>query len=192
MEPGGGTSPDAAQGLHQDPQQGPASVHVQEHLNDEKMRMCVALQQWRSHLEQMHQHNQAISSLTEDSKVCWGVQGGCLGGGSRGVCLGVFTSICVCVCVAQSFLTRLQQDLSKAVEKVSSREKYISKQLEPLIQEYRSVRARLQQVKTPPTSGQHLAPPAHTPGRCPPAGARALPADQRTSDGEEAGAEGGE
>ncbi|XP_029686790.1 intraflagellar transport protein 57 homolog isoform X1 [Takifugu rubripes] len=68
--------------------------------------------QWRSHLEQMHQHNQAISSLTEDSK---------------------------------SFLTRLQQDLSKAVEKVSSREKYISKQLEPLIQEYRSVRARLQQ-----------------------------------------------
>ncbi|XP_029686793.1 intraflagellar transport protein 57 homolog isoform X2 [Takifugu rubripes] len=67
---------------------------------------------WRSHLEQMHQHNQAISSLTEDSK---------------------------------SFLTRLQQDLSKAVEKVSSREKYISKQLEPLIQEYRSVRARLQQ-----------------------------------------------
>lgn len=75
-------------------------------------------------------------------------------GGSRGVCPGGFTH--PCVCVAQSFLTRLQQDLSKAVEKVSSREKYISKQLEPLIQEYRSVRARLQQVTPPniwPTSG---------------------------------------
>lgn len=111
-------------------------------------------------------------------------------GGSWGVCLGVFTR--PSVCVAQSFLTRLQQDLSKAVEKVSSREKYISKQLEPLIQEYRSVRARLQQVNTPPTSGQHLVPPAQTPERCSAAGTRALPADQRTRDGEEAGAEGGQ
>ncbi|CAF95665.1 unnamed protein product [Tetraodon nigroviridis] len=68
--------------------------------------------QWRSHLDQMHQHNDAIRSLTEDSK---------------------------------SYLSRLQQDLSQALEKVSSRERYIGQQLEPLIQEYRSVRARLHQ-----------------------------------------------
>lgn len=89
MEPGGGTGPDTAQSLHQDPQQGPASVHVQEQLNDKKMRMCVALQQWRSHLEQMHQHNQAISSLTEDSKVCWGGPGVCVWGCSH-------VHLCVC------------------------------------------------------------------------------------------------
>ena len=94
----------------------------------------------------------------------------------------------MCV-LLQSYLTRLQQDLSKGLEKVSSREKYIGKQLEPLIQEYRSVRARLQQVSPP-----QLPPPPHSPPTdgCPPPGARALPAGQRTRDGEEAGAERGQ
>lgn len=66
--------------------------------------------QWRIYLDQMHQHNDRIKSLMEDSK---------------------------------SYLARLQEDTSKALEKFSSKEKYISKKLEPLIQEYISVQARL-------------------------------------------------
>lgn len=66
--------------------------------------------QWRVYLDQMHQHNDRIKCLMEDSK---------------------------------SYLARLQEDTSKALEKFSSKEKYISKKLEPLIQEYLSVQARL-------------------------------------------------
>lgn len=66
--------------------------------------------QWRIYLDQMHQHNDRIKCLMEDSK---------------------------------SYLTRLQEDTSKDLEKFSSKEKYISKKLEPLIQEYLSVQARL-------------------------------------------------
>lgn len=113
--------------------------------------MCVDLQQWRSHLDQMHQHNDAIKSLTEDSKVC-------VRGVSECVCVCVYTDLCVHL---QSYLSRLQQDLSKALEKVSSREKYISKQLEPLIQEYRSVRARLHQVNRPASTTFSAPDPVH-------------------------------
>lgn len=44
---------------------------------------------------------------------------------------------------AKSYSARLQEELSKALEKVSSKERNISEKLEPLIQEYLSVRARL-------------------------------------------------
>uniref|UniRef100_A0A671Z4Q0 Intraflagellar transport protein 57 homolog n=1 Tax=Sparus aurata TaxID=8175 RepID=A0A671Z4Q0_SPAAU len=42
---------------------------------------------------------------------------------------------------AKSYLDKLQEDISKTLEKVSSREKYIDSQLERLIQEYRSAQA---------------------------------------------------
>lgn len=44
---------------------------------------------------------------------------------------------------SKGYLARLQEDTSKDLEKVGSKEKYISKKLEPLIQEHLSVRARL-------------------------------------------------
>lgn len=66
--------------------------------------------QWRIYLDQMHQHNDRIKSLMEDSK---------------------------------NYLARLQEDTSKALEKFSSKEKCISEKLEPLIQEYLSIQARL-------------------------------------------------
>ncbi|KAK5860461.1 hypothetical protein PBY51_021936 [Eleginops maclovinus] len=48
---------------------------------------------------------------------------------------------------ATSYLDRLQEDIGKTLEKVSSREKYINNQLEHLIQEYRSAQAKLSQAK---------------------------------------------
>ncbi|KAI4797547.1 hypothetical protein KUCAC02_025014, partial [Chaenocephalus aceratus] len=48
---------------------------------------------------------------------------------------------------ATSYLDRLQEDVGKTLEKVSSREKYINNQLESLIQEYRGAQARLSQAK---------------------------------------------
>uniref|UniRef100_UPI003AAC899A intraflagellar transport protein 57 homolog n=1 Tax=Centroberyx gerrardi TaxID=166262 RepID=UPI003AAC899A len=47
----------------------------------------------------------------------------------------------------KSHLDRLQEDISKTLEKVSSREKYINNQLELLIQEYRSAQAKLSEAK---------------------------------------------
>ncbi|XP_018530473.1 intraflagellar transport protein 57 homolog [Lates calcarifer] len=48
---------------------------------------------------------------------------------------------------ANSYLDKLQEDIGKTLEKVSSREKYINNQLEHLIQEYRSAQAKLSEVK---------------------------------------------
>nr|XP_046263762.1 intraflagellar transport protein 57 homolog [Scatophagus argus] len=48
---------------------------------------------------------------------------------------------------AKSYLDRLQEDIGKTLEKVSSREKYINNQLEHLIQEYRSAQAKLSEAK---------------------------------------------
>ncbi|KAM4727645.1 intraflagellar transport protein 57 homolog [Anableps anableps] len=47
----------------------------------------------------------------------------------------------------KSYLDKLQEDIGKTLEKVSSREKYINNQLEPLIQEYRSAQAKLSEAK---------------------------------------------
>ncbi|XP_069026138.1 intraflagellar transport protein 57 homolog [Embiotoca jacksoni] len=48
---------------------------------------------------------------------------------------------------AKSYLDKLQEDIGKTLEKVSSREKYINNQLELLIQEYRSAQAKLSEAK---------------------------------------------
>ncbi|XP_072298000.1 intraflagellar transport protein 57 homolog isoform X2 [Eucyclogobius newberryi] len=48
---------------------------------------------------------------------------------------------------AKSHLDKLQEDISKTLEKVSSREKYINNQLEGLIQQYRSAQAKHREVK---------------------------------------------
>lgn len=48
---------------------------------------------------------------------------------------------------AKRYLYKLQEDISKMLEKVSSREKYINNQLEGLINEYRSAQAKLREVK---------------------------------------------
>ncbi|KAM9844947.1 intraflagellar transport protein 57 homolog isoform 2-T2 [Aulostomus maculatus] len=48
---------------------------------------------------------------------------------------------------AQVYLNKLQEDISKTLEKVSSREKYLNNQLEHPIQEYRSAQAKLSEVK---------------------------------------------
>lgn len=47
----------------------------------------------------------------------------------------------------QSYLDKLQEDISRTLEKVSSREKYINGQLEHLIQEHRGAQAKLSEVK---------------------------------------------
>ncbi|KAJ0012106.1 hypothetical protein NQD34_013081 [Periophthalmus magnuspinnatus] len=48
---------------------------------------------------------------------------------------------------AKSHLDKLQEDISKTLEKVSSREKYINNQLEAQIQQYRSAQAKLREVR---------------------------------------------
>ncbi|XP_074544342.1 intraflagellar transport protein 57 homolog isoform X2 [Halichoeres trimaculatus] len=47
----------------------------------------------------------------------------------------------------KSYLDKLQEDIGKTLEKVSSREKYINNQLESLIQEYRGAQAKLSEAK---------------------------------------------
>ncbi|XP_041658397.1 intraflagellar transport protein 57 homolog [Cheilinus undulatus] len=69
---------------------------------------------WRIHVDQMHQHRDAIKSSLKDTK---------------------------------SYLDKLQEDIGKTLEKVSSREKYINNQLEHLIQEYRNAHAKLSEAK---------------------------------------------
>ncbi|XP_040026768.2 intraflagellar transport protein 57 homolog [Gasterosteus aculeatus] len=48
---------------------------------------------------------------------------------------------------AKSYLDKLQEDISRTLEKVSSREKYINGQLEHLIQEHRGAQAKLSEAK---------------------------------------------
>ncbi|KAM7379828.1 hypothetical protein PAMP_005348 [Pampus punctatissimus] len=48
---------------------------------------------------------------------------------------------------AKSYLDKLQEDIGKTLEKVSSREKYINNQLEHLIHDYRSAQAKLSEAK---------------------------------------------
>lgn len=52
-----------------------------------------------------------------------------------------------CLRSLQSYLDKLQEDIGKTLEKVSSREKYINNQLEHLIQDYRGAQAKLSEVK---------------------------------------------
>ncbi|NP_001016561.1 intraflagellar transport protein 57 homolog [Xenopus tropicalis] len=47
----------------------------------------------------------------------------------------------------KGYLDKLHNEVAKALEKVSSREKYINNQLEQLVQEYRSVQAQLSEAK---------------------------------------------
>ncbi|XP_053563513.1 intraflagellar transport protein 57 homolog [Bombina bombina] len=48
---------------------------------------------------------------------------------------------------SQGYLDKLQNEISKTLEKVSSREKYINNQLQPLVQEYRAAQAQLNEAK---------------------------------------------
>ncbi|XP_076155950.1 intraflagellar transport protein 57 homolog [Alosa pseudoharengus] len=48
---------------------------------------------------------------------------------------------------AKSYLDKLQEDISKTLEKVTSREKYLNTQLEHLITEYRTAQSQLSQAK---------------------------------------------
>ncbi|XP_072271304.1 intraflagellar transport protein 57 homolog isoform X2 [Pyxicephalus adspersus] len=47
----------------------------------------------------------------------------------------------------KGYLDKLHSEVSKTLEKVSSREKYINNQLDPLIQEYRTAQAQLSELK---------------------------------------------
>ncbi|OCT92358.1 intraflagellar transport protein 57 homolog isoform X1 [Xenopus laevis] len=47
----------------------------------------------------------------------------------------------------KGYLDKLHNEIAKALEKVSSREKYINNQLEQLVQEYRSAQAQLSEAK---------------------------------------------
>uniref|UniRef100_A0A8C5LS99 Intraflagellar transport protein 57 homolog n=1 Tax=Leptobrachium leishanense TaxID=445787 RepID=A0A8C5LS99_9ANUR len=47
----------------------------------------------------------------------------------------------------QGYLDKLHNEIGKTLEKVSSREKYINNQLDPMVQEYRSAQAKMSEVK---------------------------------------------
>ncbi|XP_077414529.1 intraflagellar transport protein 57 homolog isoform X2 [Vanacampus margaritifer] len=48
---------------------------------------------------------------------------------------------------AKGYLDKLEEDISRTLEKVSSREKYVNKQLEGVIGEHRAVQAKLSEVR---------------------------------------------
>jgi len=69
---------------------------------------------WRTHVEQMHQHKEGIETSFKSSKYQ---------------------------------LDKMQGDIQKTLEKISSREKYINNQLENLVHDYRSSQDRFAQAK---------------------------------------------
>ncbi|MEE6470006.1 hypothetical protein FKM82_008841 [Ascaphus truei] len=71
-------------------------------------------QDWRIHVDQMHQHKDGIETSFKETK---------------------------------GYLDKLHNEISKTLEKVSSREKYIHNQLEHLVQEYRAAQAQLSEAK---------------------------------------------
>ncbi|XP_031518843.1 intraflagellar transport protein 57 homolog isoform X3 [Papio anubis] len=73
-----------------------------------------ALQDWRIHVDQMHQHKSGIESALKETK---------------------------------GFLDKLHNEITRTLEKIGSREKYINNQLENLVQEYRAAQAQLSEAK---------------------------------------------
>jgi len=72
------------------------------------------LQDWRVHVEQMHQHKDGIeSSLTE----------------------------------TKTYLDKLHDEITRTLEKISSREKYINNQLEHLLVEFRAAQEQFTETK---------------------------------------------
>ncbi|KAK3239465.1 hypothetical protein CYMTET_16032 [Cymbomonas tetramitiformis] len=69
---------------------------------------------WRTHLEQTHQHQQTIEDALPDSK---------------------------------SQLDRVESEVTGALEKITTREKFVNNQFEHLTREYRAVREQLAQVQ---------------------------------------------
>ncbi|NWX24789.1 IFT57 protein, partial [Aegotheles bennettii] len=59
----------------------------------------------------------------------------------------VCKSRCVCVhMVIKGYLDKLHNEISRTLEKINSREKYINNQLKHLVQEYRSAQALLSEI----------------------------------------------
>lgn len=71
-------------------------------------------QDWRVHVDQMHQHKEGIETSLTDTK---------------------------------SYLDKLHAEISRTLEKIGSREKYINNQLEHLLQEFRSLQDQLAESK---------------------------------------------
>eukprot|EP00064_Thunnus_orientalis_P022044 superscaffoldBa00007101_g22224 len=92
----------------------------------EALKLRTTHTDWRVHVDQMHQHRDGIKSSLKDAKV---------------------RSLTRFTAAMTSYLDKLQEDIGKTLEKVSSREKYINNQLEHLIQEYRSAQAKLSEAK---------------------------------------------
>ena len=127
--------------------------------------LCVARQDWRIHVDQMHQHRDGIKSSLKEAKVR-SLTKGSRQRFKRGAAemdsfekskeseyeqdmspLKNDRRFHPVLCPRpQSYLDKLQEDIGKTLEKVSSREKYINNQLENLIQEYRSAQAKLSEV----------------------------------------------
>ncbi|XP_075993700.1 intraflagellar transport protein 57 homolog [Genypterus blacodes] len=87
------------------------NLEVERVLPQLKVSFSTENKDWRSHMEQMHQHRDHIASSQMETKC-----------------------------------DRLQQHISKTMEKVYSREKYINNQLEHLIEEHRGAQAKLSEV----------------------------------------------
>lgn len=72
------------------------------------------MQDWRVHVEQMHQHKEGIeTSLTE----------------------------------TKTYLDKLHDEITRTLEKINSREKYINNQLEHLLVEFRGAQDSLAETK---------------------------------------------
>ncbi|XP_022098486.1 intraflagellar transport protein 57 homolog [Acanthaster planci] len=69
---------------------------------------------WRTHVDQMHQHRDGIQSALTDTK---------------------------------GYLDKLHKEISRTLEKITSREKYINNQLEHLLQEYRGMQDNSAEMK---------------------------------------------
>ncbi|XP_014671724.1 PREDICTED: intraflagellar transport protein 57 homolog [Priapulus caudatus] len=89
-------------------------LEVERVLPSLKVHIRTDNKDWRSHLEQMHQHRDGIESTLAETK---------------------------------GYLDKLHSEISRTLEKISSREKYINTQLEHFLLEYRTLQDKLAETK---------------------------------------------
>ncbi|XP_001518621.1 intraflagellar transport protein 57 homolog [Ornithorhynchus anatinus] len=89
------------------------NLEVERVLPQLKVTIRTDNKDWRIHVDQMHQHKEAIESALKETK---------------------------------GYLDRLHNEITRTLEKIGSREKYINNQLESLVQEYRTVQTQLSEA----------------------------------------------
>uniref|UniRef100_A0ACB8FGP6 Intraflagellar transport protein 57 n=1 Tax=Sphaerodactylus townsendi TaxID=933632 RepID=A0ACB8FGP6_9SAUR len=104
------------------------NLEVERVLPQLKVTIRTDNKDWRIHVDQMHQHKDGIESALKETKL-------------------LMFMVHLYQIILHGYHDKLHNEISRTLEKVGSREKYINNQLEHLVQEYRSAQALLSEAK---------------------------------------------